>query len=228
MNFVILTIFPQMFQSPFAEGVVHRAVQKEIINIHTIDIRDFAENKHRRVDDAPFGGDDGMVFLPEPLFKCMRFCKKKFGPGHVVFMTPSGTPLTHNRVVEIAENEKTLYIVCGRYAGIDQRFIDEFVDEELSIGDYVISGGELAGMILVDALARQVDGVLGNQDSVANDSFSNGLLEYPLYTRPANFEGRPVPEVLLSGNHGEIKKWRVKESLRKTKLVRPDLLKGKG
>jgi len=212
-----------MFDSPFQQSIIKRACSDKEASIEIINIRDYASDKHSRVDDAPFGGDDGMVLKPEPLFKCIRDCFNKYGKGLVIYLTPAGKSLCHRKVIDIKSKNKTVYLLCGRYAGIDQRVIDHFVDEEISIGDYVISGGELAAMVLVDAVVRQIDGVLGNDTSKDNDTFVDGWLEHPLYTRPAVFEGIKVPDVLLSGDHGLIEKWQKQKSIAKTKEVRPDL-----
>lgn len=226
MKFVVLSIFPEMLRAFFQYGVIKKGIERGAISIELVNIRDFAEDKHARVDDSPFGGGDGMVFKPEPLFKCIRSSFEQFGKGLFIYLSPGGIRLDHGRVLSILQgDDRVIYLLCGRYAGVDQRVIDEFVDLEISIGDYVLSGGELPAMVLLEAVSRHIEGVLGNVVSAAEDSFVDGLLEGPIYTRPAEFEGRAVPDILLSGDHEKIKLWRHNCSLVKTKKMRPDLLK---
>lgn len=223
MKFSILTLFPDMFRGPFDESIIRRGQDKGLIEISLHQIRDHAQDRHRTVDDAPYGGGPGMLMKPEPLAACIESARQTNRSAPVLLMTPQGKPLTQKLAQQFSRNEG-LIIICGRYEGVDERIVQRHVDEELSIGDYVLSGGELAAMVLVDTVTRLVPGVLGSEDSAAADSFSNGLLEYPQYTRPPVFEGIEVPEPLLSGNHAEIERWRHEQALRKTAANRPDLL----
>lgn len=218
----ILSLFPGYFKGPFDESILKRARQKGIVDIRLIDIRDFADNRHRKVDDRPFGGGPGMVLMPKPVTEAIRHVKT---PGaHVVYLSPQGTLLNAAKSRELSRKEH-LILLCGHYEGIDQRVIDNEVDEEISIGDYVLTNGCVAAIVLVDALLRFVPDVLGHEDAASEDSFEKGLLDYPHYTKPREFEGAEVPEVLVQGNHQEIALWRKKQALKKTQLVRPDLLK---
>ncbi|KAA3601529.1 MAG: tRNA (guanosine(37)-N1)-methyltransferase TrmD [Calditrichaeota bacterium] len=224
MKFHILTLFPDFFTSPLQSSVVGKAIEKKIVKVELHNFRDFATDKHNTADDYPFGGGAGMILKPEPIFNCyenlVKNSKSKF---HTVFFTPTGKPLNQKKVRELKEKEN-LIILCGHYKGLDQRVIDELVDEEISLGDFILTGGEIPALTLVDSVTRLVPGVLGNIDSANTDSFENEVLDYPHYTRPANFKGIEVPEVLLSGHHENIKKWRNKKSLEITKKNRPDLL----
>ena len=223
MKFDILTLFPGMFSGPFSESIIKRAVEDELIEIRLHDIRDFAADRHRTADDSPYGGGAGMVMKVEPLAACIEAVRKDRGKARVIMTTPRGRRLDQALVMELAKEEE-LIIICGRYEGVDERVSELFVDDEISLGDFVLTGGELAAMAIVDAVSRIVPGVLGCGDSAASDSFSDGLLEYPHYTRPAEFRGFGVPEVLLSGNHREIAEWRRHEALKRTLKSRPDLL----
>ena len=220
MKFDILTLFPEMFE-PLKYSIINRAAQNDLLEINLINIRDFAQNKHNQVDDTPYGGGSGMVMKADVVARAINSRKSK--DSKVIYMTPKGKLLEQSKVVELSK-QKHLIILCGHYEGIDQRVIDTLVDEEISIGDYVLTGGELPSMVLVDSVSRYVDGVLAD-GSINEESFSNGLLEYPQYTRPEVFEGLDVPEVLKSGNHQEIAKWRRNMSIIETKKNRPDLLK---
>ena len=222
MKFDVLTLFPEMFE-PLKLSVIGKALEKKIIDINLINIRDFSEDKHKKVDDTPYGGGVGMVMMPDVVYRAYNSIDTK--KAKVIYMSPQGKTLNQKKVEDLAKQEH-LIILCGHYEGIDQRILDKIVDEEISIGDYVLTGGELPAMVLVDSVSRYVDGVLA-QDSRLEESFSNGLLEYPQYTRPQNFNGMAVPEVLLSGNHKEIEKWRYNEQLKITKDRRPDLLEDK-
>ncbi len=225
MNFDILTLFPGMFRGPFDESIIKRGRDKGLIDIRLHNIRDYATDRHQVTDDAPYGGGAGMLMKPEPLAACIRAVKAR-RPGAMVLMTsPGGRPFTHGVAEEFSRLEG-LIIICGRYEGIDERIRELFVDDDISLGDFVLSGGEIAAMAVVDAVTRLIPGVLGSSESAAGDSFGNGLLEYPQYTRPPEFLGLSVPETLLSGNHEAIRKWRRRESLRKTRSRRPDLLAG--
>ena len=220
MDFDVLTLFPQMFSS-LKESIIGRAVKDKIININTVNIRDFSKSKHNKVDDTPYGGGAGMVIMPDVVYRAYNSLENKEN-AKVIYMSPQGKKLNQKKVLELSK-EKHLIILCGHYEGIDQRVLDKIVDEEISIGDYVLTGGELPAMVLIDSVSRYVEGVL-SKDSIKEESFSNNLLEYPQYTRPEIFEGIKVPEILLSGNHKEIEKWRNEKSLETTKNKRPDLL----
>lgn len=223
MKFDILTLFPDMFSGPFDESIIKRAKVKQLIDISLHCIRDWATDRHHTVDDAPYGGGAGMVMKPEPLAACIEEVKALQPSSTVVLTSPQGRRLSHNVAAELA-GKTGLIIICGRYEGIDERIRSRYADDDISLGDFVLSGGEIAAMAIVDAVSRLLPGVLGSDDSAETDSFSDGLLEYPHYTRPPEFNGLTVPEILLSGNHEMIRKWRRKESLRKTMQLRPDLL----
>ena len=223
MRFDILTLFPRMFFSPFQESILGRAVEKGLVQIRIINIRDFALDKHQVVDDTPYGGGQGMVMKVEPIGRAIEWVKSEDASARVIHLTPQGRPLDQERVLELS-SVAHLVLLCGRYEGVDERVRELFVDEEVSIGDYVLSGGEFAAMVVIDAISRLLPGVLGSDRSAIEDSFFNSLLEYPQYTRPFEFMGRTVPEVLLSGNHSAISRWRRKEALKRTLIRRPDLL----
>lgn len=234
MWFGLITLFPEMFSSMKKFGVLGRAVSSGMIEIETWNPRDFAHDKHRTVDDRPYGGGPGMLMKVQPLEDALAEAKNRFeekvGECHerakVVYLSPQGKKLDHELALSLAK-EPALICISGRYEGIDERLIESQVDLEISIGDYVLSGGELAAMVLIDAVARLVPGVLGHADSAKEDSFATGLLDCPHYTRPELIEGVPVPEVLMSGNHERIRKWRLQQALGRTFLRRPDLLQGK-
>ncbi|KAF0217585.1 MAG: hypothetical protein FD174_3264 [Geobacteraceae bacterium] len=223
MKFDILTLFPGMFDGPFAESIIRRAVDNGLIDIRLHNIRDYAFDRHKTTDDYPYGGGAGMVMKVEPLAACIETVRAERAAARVILTTPRGKPFDQATARRLAE-EKELIIICGRYEGVDERVRELYVDEELSLGDYVLTGGEIAAMVIVDAVSRLVPDVLGSADSAAADSFCDGLLEYPHYTRPPEFRGLQVPEVLLSGNHQEIARWRRRQALQKTLMVRPDLL----
>ena len=220
MKFDVLTLFPEMFE-PLNSSIIGRAIEKNLIQINLINIRDFSKDKHKKVDDTPYGGGAGMVMMPDVVYDAYKSVKDK--DAKVIYMSPQGKKLTQKKVEELAKQEH-LIILCGHYEGIDQRVIDKIVDEEISIGDYVLTGGELPAMVLIDSVSRYNSGVIA-EESREEESFANGLLEYPQYTRPEVFEGVKVPEVLLSGHHANIEKWRKEKALEITKLKRPDLLK---
>ncbi len=221
-KFSVITIFPELFK-PFLEvGVFGRAVKNNILEFDLINPRNFTTDNYNSVDDEPYGGGAGMVFKPLPLYKSIKKAKES-NKGKVIFLTPSGKPFTSEKAKQLALDEEII-ILCGRYEGVDQRIIDLFVDEEISIGDYVLSGGELAAMCITDAVARHIKGVVKEEESVVNDSFYSGLLDHPHYTRPETFNGLSVPEVLLSGNHEKIRLWREKMKLVETLTKRPELL----
>jgi tRNA (guanine37-N1)-methyltransferase len=223
MKFDILTLFPGMFAGPLSESIIRRATEEGLVQIRLHDIREYAIDRHRTTDDSPYGGGAGMVMKVEPLAACIEKVKADRPGARVIMTTPRGRRLDQALVRELAEEDELL-IICGRYEGVDERVSELFVDDEISIGDFVLTGGELAAMAIVDAVSRTIPGVLGSAESAESDSFSDGLLEYPQYTRPADFRGHLVPEVLLSGNHREIAQWRRNESLRRTLETRPDLL----
>jgi tRNA (guanine37-N1)-methyltransferase len=226
MNFIVLTIFPEMFTPFWEHGIIKRAIDQNKICALAVNIRDFAEGRHRITDDRPYGGGSGMVMKPEPLAGAMRAAAKQAPYSRRILLTPQGRCFNQNVAQELASSEG-LILVCGRYEGVDERICHEFIDDEISIGDYVLTGGELAAMVIIDAVTRLIPGTLGGEDSAAKDSFSDGVLKHSQYTRPRVFEGAEVPEVLLSGNHKEIEKWRLETSLIRTFLKRQDLLKGR-
>ena len=220
IKFSVLTLFPEMFDI-LNSSIIGRGIEKKIIDIETVNIRDFSKNKHKKVDDTPYGGGAGMVMMPDVVYDAYKSVKTD--EAKVIYLSPQGKTLNQEKVKELAK-EKHIILLCGHYEGIDQRVLDEIVDEEISIGDYVLTGGEIPAMVLIDSVSRYVEGVL-NRESIEEESFSNGnLLEYPQYTRPEEFLGKKVPEVLLSGHHENIEKWRKEKSLEITKKKRPDLL----
>ena len=226
MKFDVLTLFPEMF-APIEQSILGRAIENKLIDINLVNIRDFSENKHKKVDDTPYGGGAGMVMMPDVVYRAYQSVKSE--DAKVIYMSPQGQTLNQKKVEELSKEnhliwDKHIILLCGHYEGIDQRVIDKIVDEEISIGDYVLTGGEIPAMVLIDSVSRYVEGVL-NKDSTNEESFTNGLLEYPQYTRPEVFEGEKVPEILLSGHHENIEKWRRKKSIEITKQKRPDLLK---
>ncbi len=224
LRFDIITIFPDMFAGVLQESILKRAQDKKRVVFHVHDLRKYsADKKHRKVDDRPFGGGPGMVLSPQPLFDAVRKIKGKRSVK-VIVMSPSGKPFTQSTAKRLAQ-ARNLIIICGHYEGIDERVRLKLVDEEISIGDYVLTGGEVPAMVVVDAVTRLVPGVVGKQESLQSESFEDNRLEYPHYTRPANFRGAKVPAVLLSGDHKAIETWRRQQALAKTKKVRPDLLK---
>ena len=220
MKFDILTLFPEMF-APLEQSIIGRAVENNRIEINLTNIRDFSKDKHKKVDDTPYGGGKGMVIRPDVVYDAYESVKDE--NAKVIYMSPKGKVLNQEKVKALSK-ENHLIIICGHYEGIDQRVLDEIVDEEISIGDYVLTGGEIPAMVLVDSVSRYVEGVL-SEGSTSEESFSDGLLEYPQYTRPERFRGKKVPEVLISGHHENIKRWREEKSLEITKKNRPDLLK---
>ena len=224
MRIDILTLFPEMCKAVFSESITGRAIEKGIIEINTRQIRDYTRDKHRRVDDAPYGGGMGMIMQTEPIYECYKsLCEEVGEKPHLIYMTPTGKTLTQKRVRELSEY-KNIAILCGHYEGIDERVIEEIVDEEISIGDYVLTGGELPALVLADSISRMIPGVLSEEVCFTDESHYSSLLEYPQYTRPPVWNGRAVPEVLLSGHHGNIEKYRREKSLERTFERRPDLL----
>ena len=222
MKFSVLTLFPDMF-SPLKQSIIGKAIEDKKIELNLINIRDFSKDKHKKVDDTPYGGGAGMVMKADVVYDAYEHIKDE--KAKVIFLSPQGKTLNQNKVKELA-TEEHIILLCGHYEGIDQRVIDEIVDEEISIGDYVLTGGELPAMVLIDSVSIYVEGVL-SKDSIKEESFTNNLLEYPQYTRPEIFHGIKVPEVLLSGHHENIKKWREEQSLKNTLQKRPNLLKRK-
>ncbi len=226
MNFQVLTIFPEMVEAYFAGGMMRKAVDSGIVSASAVNIRDYAVGKHRVTDDKLYGGGCGMVMKPEPLAGAIKAAKKKFPDAKVVYLTPQGRPF-NPAVAQGLSDAGGLIFVCGRYEGIDERICDTLIDDEISIGDYVLTGGELPAMVVADAVVRLVPGVLGGEDSAEKETFSDGLVEHAQYTRPSVFKGQSVPDVLLSGNHAAIEHWRHETSLIRTLLKRPDLLENR-
>ena len=227
MKITILTIFPEMFDSVLNSSILGRAREQGLIDVQCVDIRPFSDRKHKNTDDYPFGGGAGMVMLAQPIMDAMAHVTGENFHGRRIYMGPRGTTLTTAKARELAREEE-LVLLCGHYEGVDQRALDACIDEEISIGDYILTGGELAAMVLTDCVARFIPGVLGSAESPEEESFSDGLLEYPQYTRPRELNGLEVPEVLLSGDHAKIRAWRRQESLRATKRFRPDLMEKAG
>ena len=224
MRFDIVTIFPRMIEAGLAEGILAKAIQRNVLAVRARDLREFTDDRHRTVDDVPYGGGPGMVLKPEPLFRAVDAIRKDAGePQAIVLVSPQGRRFTQTEAARLADLDRVV-VLCGRYEGIDDRVREKLATEELSIGDYVLSGGELAALVIIDAVARLIPGVVGDEDSVAGDSFSRGLLDYPHFTRPAEFRDWKVPDVLISGHHAEIRKWRKRQAIGLTLLRRPDLL----
>jgi len=226
MKFSILTIFPEMIQAFLAHGIIRLAVEREQISISSVNIRDFAQGRHRVTDDRPYGGGCGMVMKPEPLFDAVQWTKKESPESKTILLSPQGRLFDQKLARELAA-ANGLILICGRYEGVDERICNHLIDDEISIGDYIMTGGELAAMIIIDAVTRLIPGILGGEESAEKDSFENGLLEHAHYTRPGNFNGDEVPDVLLSGNHKKIEDWRLESSLMRTLMKRPDLLQKK-
>ena len=225
MKITIMTLFPEMCNAVLDESIIGRARKSGIIEIDTVNIRDFTQDKHNRVDDAPYGGGMGMLMQTQPIYDCFSsLCSEDGEKPHLIYMSAQGKTLTQKRVKELSQLPN-IAILCGHYEGVDERIIEEIVDEEISIGDYVLTGGELPALILSDSIARMIDGVLPNDEAKELESHYSGLLEYPQYTRPPEWHGRKVPDILLSGHHGNIDKWRREKSLERTLERRPDMLK---
>ncbi len=225
MRIDILTLFPEVFSEPLGASIVGRAQKNSIVEIKIHDIRKFSHDKHGKVDDRPYGGGPGMIIKPEPIFEAVEFAKKEVpvSTSRIILMTPQGETLSQRKAIELSA-EAHLIMICGRYEGVDERVREALVTEEISIGDYVISGGELAAMVVVEAIVRLLPGALGDENSARSDSFFENFLEYPQYTRPPEYRGMKVPAVLCSGDHEEIRKWRRREALRRTLQSRPDVL----
>lgn len=223
LRFDIVSIFPGMFESPFGDSIIKRARDEGLLDIRVHDLRDYSLNKHKKVDDTPFGGGVGMVMNVEPIARALAAIKEEVPETRTILLSPGGRPFDHEKARELS-GLSSLTLICGRYEGIDERVRLHYVDEEISIGDYVLTGGELPAMVLIEAISRLVPGVLGDPESVVEESFSNDLLEYPQYTRPRDYEGLKVPEILVSGDPKKIRNWQRAEALKKTAQVRPDLL----
>lgn len=224
MNFIVLTLFPEMIMDGLNHSMIKRGMDEGIISINPINIRDYSGNKHNRVDDYPYGGGAGMLLRPQPVYMAYNSINADVRKNaRVIYLSPQGKPFNQAKAEELSKEENIVFL-CGHYEGIDQRVIDEIVTEEISLGDYILTGGELATMVIIDAVSRLVTGVLGKEESFLDESFSDNKLEYPQYTRPPEFLGKKVPDVLLSGHHENIRKWREEQSLAITKSKRPDLL----
>jgi len=225
-EFDIVTIFPRMVEAGLAEGILARALQRDLFRVRVRDLREFTDDRHRTVDDVPYGGGPGMVLKPEPLFRAVEAIRRESGePESIVLVSPHGRPFTQTEAARLSSLGR-ITILCGRYEGVDDRVRAALATDEISIGDYVLSGGELPALVIVDAVARLIPGVVGDEDSVAGDSFARGLLDFPHYTRPVEFRELKVPDVLVSGHHGEIRKWRKRRAVELTLDRRPDLLAG--
>ncbi len=225
MRVDVLTLFPEMFESPLSYSILKRAQEAGVVEIVLTNIRDFANNRYKKVDDKPYGGGPGMVMMPGPVFECFEHVEKLSSEkGRIILLSPQGRKFDQAKAIELSK-EKRLILISGRYEGFDERIRTGLEAEQVSIGDYVLSGGELAAMVVIDAVVRLLEGALGDEDSSKDDSFSEGLLEYPQYTRPEDFRGMKVPDILLSGDHGKIANWRREQALERTKKWRPDLLK---
>jgi len=224
LRFDIVSIFPGMFESPFGDGIIQRAREEGLLDLRVHDLRDYSLNKHRKVDDTPFGGGVGMVMNVEPIARVVAAIKKEVPETRTILLSPGGRPFDQEKAWELSRLP-SLTLICGRYEGIDERVRLHFVDEEISIGDYILTGGEIPAMVLVEAISRLVPGVLGDPESIVEESFAGDLLEYPQYTRPRDYQGFKVPEILVSGDHKKIRDWQKAEALKKTARVRPDLLK---
>lgn len=223
MRFDILTLFPSLFDSPFSISILGKAQEKSLISLKVHDIRKFAHDKHKTADDVPYGGGPGMVMKPEPIVECLESVLQPSKKIRRIYFSPQGRRLQQNHLKDYLLYDQ-LVLLCGRYEGVDERVIEHFIDEEVSIGDYVLTGGEFAAMVFVDALSRLIPGVLGAEESLADESFSAGLLEYPQYTRPPEFRGHKAPDILLSGDHKKIETWRKEQAILRTRKKRPDLL----
>lgn len=223
MKFDVLTLFPEMIEAYLKQGVLARAVQKGLVDITLINIRDFARGRHKVTDDRPYGGGEGMVMKPGPIHRALESVDRREGTCPVILLSPQGKRFDQSMAWDMSRWDQVI-LICGRYEGVDERILTTHIDLELSVGDYILTGGELGAMVVIDAVARLIPGVLGGERSSVEDSFEDGLLKYPQYTRPRTFQGRDVPEVLLSGDHEKIRVWRRRESLRRTAEKRPDLL----
>jgi len=224
MKFDVLTLFPEMIEAYLRQGVLGRAINRGLVDITLVNIRDFARGSHKITDDRPYGGGDGMIMKPGPIWRALQSVDRVKGIGRVILLSPQGKRFDQSMAWDMSRWDQII-LICGRYEGVDERILSTHIDVELSVGDYILTGGELGAMVVIDAVARLIPGVLGGEKSSIEDSFEDGLLKYPQYTRPRTFQGREVPEILLSGDHEKIRVWRRKESLRRTVEKRPDLLK---
>lgn len=226
LNFEVLTLFPGLIEGPLNESILKRGREKGLLNVTVRNIRDYTQDKHKTADDSPYGGGAGMVLKPEPIFRAFEALREEHPAEQflTVLLSPQGRIFDQRRAEELSEEKRRIVLLCGHYEAIDERVVGSLVDEELSIGDYVLTGGEVAALVVIDAAARLLPGILGDEESAYRDSFGEGLLDHPHYTRPAEFRGMKIPEVLLSGNHAEIEKWRRREALKATLIKRPDLL----
>lgn len=229
MKFDIITIFPELFNGVLECGILRRARESGLVEVRVVNLRDFATDKHRSVDDRPYGGGEGMVLMPGPLFDAVEFCKSQEGDtgSRVVLLSPQGRTWTQQSAAEF-NTLRHVVLICGRYEGVDQRVVDHLADQEISIGDFVLTGGEIAAMVVLDSVVRLLPGALGCSQSAVNESFSEGVFDYPQYTRPANYRGMTVPDVLVSGNHAEIERWRRDRAREKTMRFRPEIVSGRG
>lgn len=225
IQFVTLSVFPEIFESPFSHSIIRRGLAQELFQITHYNIRDFSKDKHRCIDDHVYGGGAGLLLKPEPIFDAIEHIKSVHGDLKVILFSPTGEQLSTPVAKRLATSGENYLLLCGRYEGVDQRVRDHLVDHEISIGDFILTGGELAGAVFVDVICRYIPGVLGNHESLTDESFNNDLLEYPQYTRPAEYRGMKVPDILLSGNHAKIDQWRYQEQIKLTGKLRPDLLK---
>jgi tRNA (guanine37-N1)-methyltransferase len=225
LSFDVITLFPEIFYAYLKESILKRAIQKGLLDVKIYNLRDFAQDKHKTVDDYPYGGGSGMVMKIEPIYNAIKKIKEDGLERLVIMLSPQGKTYNQDIAEELQKINKRIILLCGRYEGIDERVRESLVDEEISIGDYILTGGELPALVIIDSVARLVPGVVGDKQSIKEESFTWGILDYPHYTRPSEFMGMKVPEVLLSGNHKEIERWRRKEALRRTLQKRPDLLK---
>ena len=228
MRLAVISLFPEIFQAYIEAGIMRRAVERSLAGFELINLRDFGEGRHRTVDDYPYGGGPGMVLKPGPVHEAVKYAKRDGQPTLTILLSPQGRPFTQQVAVELSGEKRRLLFICGRYEGVDERVRASLVDEEISTGDYVLTGGELPALVIIDAVVRLLPGVLGDEDSLKEESFSWGILDYPHYTRPPEWNGMRVPEVLLSGNHGRIAMWRRKEALSRTLKNRPELLQFAG
>lgn len=224
LRFDIVTVFPEMFDGPFKESILRIAQEKRLVDIRVINLRDFTHDRHRSTDDKPFGGGPGMVMKPEPIFECVESIRKKSPMARVILFSPSGRPFNQKAAWDLSK-KKHLILICGHYEGVDERVREHLVDEEISLGDFVLTGGEIPAMAVVDAVTRLIPGVLGNKESLSHESFQEGMLEYPHYTRPRDYLGYEVPDVLVSGNHDKVERWRREQAIERTREKRPDLFK---
>jgi tRNA (guanine37-N1)-methyltransferase len=224
MKFSIITIFPGIFDAYLNEGMLKRALQKNLIVVEVHNLRDYTQDKHRSVDDYPYGGGAGMIMKPEPFFSAVETLHPDASGRRVIMLSPAGRRFDQDMAVELSKEERSIVLLCGRYEAVDERVMTSLADDEVSIGDYVLTGGELPALVIIDAVSRLVPGVLGDEHSAEVESFTWGILDYPHYTRPPAFRGMPVPDVLLSGNHADILRWRRKQALKRTLLRRPEIL----